>query len=445
MADHHDHDHGHGHLKLQYQPALPINNGKVILWLFLSTEIMFFAGLIGAYVVLRFGAPSGTWPIPHDVHVKEWIGALNTFVLICSSVTIVLAFESSRNNRAQAAKFWLALTFALGCVFLGWKAVEYTSKFQHGIHPARPRSLVYEKPDIYYVAAVRDRLTRHRDQIDNLIKAELGIETAPPAPEGEPKEANPATAAPQTPAAATSTPTLPGPTGPRTPAVARLEERRDQCNTLLDNLVKWTERVAARGDDAAVRQGAMAAMAQQVYPLHRHERLAESYLQWESQERKREQQELQKQAKVLSDEQAQRQEQLKKAADDASASPSADQIRSAQTMADVQLLEVNTRLAQIAKREEFLSSIAALHGGLNEEFSWLRLPMMIPSGNMWASTYFLLTGFHALHVIVGLIVFACILPKKLDARRANMLENAGLYWHFVDLVWIFLFPLLYLF
>ena len=39
-----------------YQPALPIPNGKTCLWLFLSTEIMFFAGLIGTYIVLRFGA-----------------------------------------------------------------------------------------------------------------------------------------------------------------------------------------------------------------------------------------------------------------------------------------------------------------------------------------------------------------------------------------------------
>ena len=83
--------------------------------------------------------------------------------------------------------------------------------------------------------------------------------------------------------------------------------------------------------------------------------------------------------------------------------------------------------------------------GLNDDYHWLKLPMKIPSGNMWASTYFLLTGFHALHVVVGLIVFACIIPLKLDATRANMIENTGLYWHFVDLVWIFLFPLLYLF
>ena len=64
---------------------------------------------------------------------------------------------------------------------------------------------------------------------------------------------------------------------------------------------------------------------------------------------------------------------------------------------------------------------------------------------MWASTYFLMTGFHAIHVLVGLIAFVLILPKKLDAKKAHIIENVGLYWHFVDLVWIFLFPLLYLF
>ncbi|HTN77691.1 MAG TPA: cytochrome c oxidase subunit 3, partial [Pirellulaceae bacterium] len=83
--------------------------------------------------------------------------------------------------------------------------------------------------------------------------------------------------------------------------------------------------------------------------------------------------------------------------------------------------------------------------GLNATETWMRLPMKIPSGNMWASTYFLMTGFHAIHVLVGLFVFALALPMQLDAKRAGFLEATGLYWHFVDLVWIFLFPILYLF
>jgi cytochrome c oxidase subunit 3 len=90
-------------------------------------------------------------------------------------------------------------------------------------------------------------------------------------------------------------------------------------------------------------------------------------------------------------------------------------------------------------------SNAAHPEGLNDRLPWLKLPIVIPGGNMWASTYFLLTGFHAIHVLVGLIVFALMLPMRLDFHSAGLIENVGLYWHFVDLVWIFLFPLLYLF
>ena len=52
-------------------------------------------------------------------------------------------------------------------------------------------------------------------------------------------------------------------------------------------------------------------------------------------------------------------------------------------------------------------------------FPWLKLPIVIPGGNMWASTYFLLTGFHAIHVLVGLIVFAIMLFDDAARRRAG--------------------------
>src|SRR5689334_23045511 len=133
MASADAHPHAPHHLTLEYQPGLPLSNSKLIIWLFLSTEIMFFAGLIGTYIVLRFGAP--TWPVPHEVHLSEPIGAFNTFVLICSSVTIVLALEAALANKAGTAKLFLLVTLVLGSVFLGVKAYEYTAKFGHGIYP----------------------------------------------------------------------------------------------------------------------------------------------------------------------------------------------------------------------------------------------------------------------------------------------------------------------
>ena len=115
----------HGHIKLKYQPAVPVPKGKLAVWLFLSTEIMFFTALIGTYIVLRFGAPEGSWPTPKDVRVLEWLGAVNTFVLICSSVTIVFGMEAAKQNLPSKAKTWLLATFVLGCVFLGINVSRY--------------------------------------------------------------------------------------------------------------------------------------------------------------------------------------------------------------------------------------------------------------------------------------------------------------------------------
>ena len=76
------------------------------------------------------------------------------------------------------------------------------------------------------------------------------------------------------------------------------------------------------------------------------------------------------------------------------------------------------------------------------------LAYSIPYGNMWASCYFAMTGFHALHVLGGLVIFGIFLAAaavgKFGPDSAVSVEVAGLYWHFVDIVWIFLFPLLYL-
>ena len=73
---------------------------------------MFFAGLIGTYIVLRFGAP--IWPQPHKCTIDESIGAFNTFVLICSSVTIVLGLEAARANKRDVAKGMAAVHVRAG-------------------------------------------------------------------------------------------------------------------------------------------------------------------------------------------------------------------------------------------------------------------------------------------------------------------------------------------
>lgn len=73
-----------------------------------------------------------------------------------------------------------------------------------------------------------------------------------------------------------------------------------------------------------------------------------------------------------------------------------------------------------------------------------------PSTNTFLAIYFTLTGLHGLHVLAGMLVNAWLwgpgsaMWKTEPARFTNRVENAGLFWHLVDLVWIFLFPVLYL-
>lgn len=67
---------------------------------------------------------------------------------------------------------------------------------------------------------------------------------------------------------------------------------------------------------------------------------------------------------------------------------------------------------------------------------------------LFFSLYFFMTGLHAVHIIIGMILLAASLYKVqkglVDSTRYALLENSGLYWHLVDLIWIFLFPLFYL-
>ncbi|MDX1945137.1 MAG: cytochrome c oxidase subunit 3 [Pirellulaceae bacterium] len=492
MTDHAHADHGHGHVKLEYQPSIPIGNGKLCLWLFLSTEIMFFAGLIATYIVLRFGVPANTWPLPHDVHLVESIGAFNTFVLICSSVSIVLALEASRQNQPGLAKGWMIITFVLGAVFLGVKAYEYKEKFAHGIYPRRPRSLIHEKADIYYVQAVRTEL---KARFDKMLPHEQEYQARV-------KE-------------------LEGKADLSTGEQAELDHLKRELlyRPLFVSLAQWTELKAAKEDDPIKRRQAMEMLADAIYPLHHTLRDQEQYialleeearqlptsiqevssqqasLQGDSDKLKAELAMLIEKSTQLSTQRGKLQEQkdklkpieAKPAATSAlprgesfvSLQPAEAQPSPAEQKLIDEIAAIDAQIADLAQQQkdrgvaagQLDEQIAALkarhealqgrldllpllkeaeqvgqpHHGLNDFLHGIMLPMRIPSGNMWASTYFLMTGFHAIHVLVGLIAFVLILFYTLDVKKAHVIENIGLYWHFVDLVWIFLFPLLYLF
>src|SRR5262245_29251442 len=129
----------------QLHMGLPLPNGKLATWLFLVTEIMFFTALIGTYLILRNGTPSVSpfrWPTPKDVHLLEWVGAGNTFVLICSSLTVVLAHYYAVKREYQKATVYVLITLLLGGLFLVVKYFEYKSKFEHDILPGHIGELI---------------------------------------------------------------------------------------------------------------------------------------------------------------------------------------------------------------------------------------------------------------------------------------------------------------
>jgi len=103
------------------------------MWVFLVTEIMFFGGLFTAYVAYRT-AYSGAFGAASE-HLDLTLGAINTAVLIASSLTMALAVHSSQVGKRNALMIFLLLTMLFGSVFLGIKAVEYADKFHHGLVP----------------------------------------------------------------------------------------------------------------------------------------------------------------------------------------------------------------------------------------------------------------------------------------------------------------------
>jgi cytochrome c oxidase subunit III len=115
------------HPIFDYDSGPPVHRGKFAIWLFLATEIMFFTGLIGTYIVLRMGTT--VWPDPAN-RLDVPVTALNTFFLICSSGTMVKAVEMAMQGKKNGLLLWLGLTILIGSTFVGIQAYEY----HHLIH-----------------------------------------------------------------------------------------------------------------------------------------------------------------------------------------------------------------------------------------------------------------------------------------------------------------------
>ena len=118
----------------------------------------------------------------------------------------------------------MALTLFLGALFLGVKAYEYRAKFAHGIYPQKPHSLVHEKPDVYYAAAVHQLIKDRQEQL-TVRRQTL---------QNENKDLSESEA-----------------------------ERLQKLGVLEIGLARWSEELAAQGDTQAIEQ-----MAEAINPGH---------------------------------------------------------------------------------------------------------------------------------------------------------------------------------
>jgi cytochrome c oxidase subunit 3 len=109
-------------------PLTPESWGKLGMWVFLAADAMSFGGLLAGYGALRYGDPG--WPRPSSI-LGIQLTALMTFLLICSSVTMVEALASIRQGNQAGLKKFLALTILGGVIFLGLQAFEWNKLIFH--------------------------------------------------------------------------------------------------------------------------------------------------------------------------------------------------------------------------------------------------------------------------------------------------------------------------
>ena len=123
--DHDDHgDHG-GHTT-----ATGVSNEKLAMWVFLGSECMLFGALISTYLVYKGRSVSG--PTPDDIYDIPYT-SVSSFVLLMSSLTMVLALSACRRGDGRRTRIWLTTTALLGAGFIAGQVYEFTSFIREGL------------------------------------------------------------------------------------------------------------------------------------------------------------------------------------------------------------------------------------------------------------------------------------------------------------------------
>ena len=120
------------------------------MWTFLITEVLFFGGMFGAYAVYRAMYPAAFASTSRYMDVV--LGGSNTAILICSSLTMVLAVRAAQLSKRKDLIMFLILTMIFGTAFLGVKAFEYHNKWVEGLVPGLHWGAYAEAPEYAHPA-----------------------------------------------------------------------------------------------------------------------------------------------------------------------------------------------------------------------------------------------------------------------------------------------------
>ncbi len=120
-----DHSTEHGH-----ETSTGLTNNKLAMWLFLGSECLLFGGLISTYMLYRGRVSSG----PHPSRIFDIpFTSVSSFVLLMSSLTMVLAVSSAQRGDDRRTNLWLTVTALLGATFIGGQVYEFTTFIREGL------------------------------------------------------------------------------------------------------------------------------------------------------------------------------------------------------------------------------------------------------------------------------------------------------------------------
>jgi cytochrome c oxidase subunit III len=424
--DAHTDDHGHGHhgspfIQHHYDDAQhQFDSGKLGIWIFLAQEVLFFSALFVAYILYR---------VHHGEiydYAHKWLdvkyGAINTAVLIFSSLTAAWAVRCAQLNQRRGLIACIALTIACACGFLVIKYIEYSHKYHEQI-------LFGERFDPCISSGGNELMTKSNECPGS--KSSVTYDKASKRPTAGCLERSAIDQAPRTPwleadcqvfevrvrldknGAPTQEELSRRPITHR--CIDRSEPHLGHSQTgegvhAASQYPCWRPSyqpaVCPDLTDPAARAGGAAAKPQVgiivVYGDH--------------DVRGRD---------VVIDAQCKPAPEL---------APPGDELH----VDEGRRIELGKKT--IAERPVVLSEHEL------RELHYMGPPP--PNTNMFFTIYFAMTGLHGVHVLVGVFVFIWLLIRAIKGHFTSdyfgPVDYAALYWHIVDLIWIFLFPLLYL-